>query len=231
MTREELLILVNGKVDTSKFKSLSQKTISEELDDALEDIGDDDAENDRVVTKLANRLKRIDGNLHKNVSDEIRKSRDKAKREKKEDETEDPEGNGGSEDSDPKYAALEKKINELIEANERRDKAAAKKAAIESVRSGMREKFNKANLDMNDFFLETALSKLEVPDRDVDINELVSKAESIYTSDYRRATGSKAIPSKGQASPSGEGEKTSDHEWDDIIERRKRRFGNVDKKK
>lgn len=231
MTREELLILVNDKVDTSKFRSLSQKTINEELDDALEDIGDDDEVNDRVVTKLANRLKRIDGNLHKNVSDEIRKGREKAKREKKDDDRHEDEGNGEDDTSDPKYAALEKKINELIEANERRDKAAAKNAAIESVRSGMKEKFNKANLDMNDFFLETALSKLEVPEQDVDINELVSKAESIYTSDYRRATGSKAIPSKGQATPSGDGEKTSDHEWDDIVERRKRRFGNVDKKK
>ena len=72
MTREELLALVNKEVDTTKFKSLSQKTINEELDDVLEDFGDDEASNAKLVTKLANRLKRMDGNLHKNVSDEIK---------------------------------------------------------------------------------------------------------------------------------------------------------------
>ena len=57
MTKEELLELVNKKEDTSKFKSLSQRTIDEELVDALEEIGDDESANDKVVTKLANRLK------------------------------------------------------------------------------------------------------------------------------------------------------------------------------
>ena len=73
MTREELLALVNKEADTTKFKSLSQKTINEELDDVLEDFGDDEAANAKLVTKLANRLKRMDGNLHKNVSDERKK--------------------------------------------------------------------------------------------------------------------------------------------------------------
>ena len=51
MTREELLALVNKEVDTTKFKSLSQKTINEELDDVLEDFGDDEAANAKLVTK------------------------------------------------------------------------------------------------------------------------------------------------------------------------------------
>ena len=50
MTREELLALVNKEADTTKFKSLSQKTINEELDDVLEDFGDDEAENAKLVT-------------------------------------------------------------------------------------------------------------------------------------------------------------------------------------
>ena len=60
MTREELLTLVNGKVNTTSFISLSQKTIEEELDDVLDELGDDEEVNDRIVTKLANRLKRMD---------------------------------------------------------------------------------------------------------------------------------------------------------------------------
>ena len=94
----------------------------------------------------------------------------------------------------------------------------------------MKDKFSKANLEMNDFFLETALSKLDVPDDDADIADLTAKAESIYTTDYKRANGGAAIPVK-HTSPGSDKTKVDDHEFDDIVERRKRRFGRVDEKK
>lgn len=151
MIREELLDLVNEKVDTTKFKSLSQKTINEELDDLLEDFGDDEAANDKIVTKLANRLKRMDGNLHKNVSDEIKRSQAGAKRREK--EKKDKEETEETTEVDPKYAALEEKLNKLIQANEERSKAEAKKAVLNSVKSGLKDKFEHAKLEMNDFSL------------------------------------------------------------------------------
>ena len=217
MTREELLALVNKEADTTKFKSLSQKIINEELDDVLEDFGDDEAANAKLVTKLANRLKRMDGNLHKNVSDEIKKSKEEAERKKKEEEEErkrkkEEEGKTGSDD---KYNELLKEIKALKEANAERDKKAARKATIESVKAGLKDKFDKANLEMNDFFLDTALSKLEISD-DADVAELVSTAENIYTADYKRANGGNAVPRKGSSAPSGEEKKLDEHEWDDI---------------
>lgn len=227
MTREGLLDLVNEKVDTTKFKSLSQKTINEELDDLLEDFGDDEAANDKIVTKLANRLKRMDGNLHKNVSDEIKRSQAEAKRREK--EKKDKEETEETTEVDPKYAALEEKLNKLLQANEERSKAEAKKAVLNSVKSGLKDKFEHANLEMNDFFLDTALSKLEIPDEDADVSELVSKAERIYTADYKRATGSTAIPSKGSQETHNHENNIDEHEFDDIVERRKHRFGSVNK--
>lgn len=217
MTREELLALVNKEADTTKFKSLSQKTINEELDDVLEDFGDDEAANAKLVTKLANRLKRMDGNLHKNVSDEIRKSKEEAERKRKEEEEErkrkeEEEGKTGSDD---KYNELLKEIKALKEANAERDKKAARKATIESVKAGLKDKFDKANLELNDFFLDTALSKLEISD-DADVAELVSTAENIYTADYKRANGGNAVPRKGSSASSGEEKKLDEHEWDDI---------------
>lgn len=216
MTREELLALVNKEADTTKFKSLSQKTINEELDDVLEDFGDDEAANAKLVTKLANRLKRMDGNLHKNVSDEIKKSKEEAERKKKEEEEERKrkEADKGD-DPDDKYSKLLEKLEALEKANAERDKKAARKATIESVKAGLKDKFDKANLEMNDFFLDTALSKLEIPD-DADVAELVSTAENIYTADYKRANGGNAVPRKGSSAPSGEEKKLDEHEWDDI---------------
>lgn len=216
MTREELLALVNKEVDTTKFKELSQKTINEELDDVLEDFGDDEEANSKLVTKLANRLKRINGNLHKNISDEVKKSKEEAERKKKEEEEERKrrEANKGD-DPDDKYSKLLEKLEALEKANAERDKKAARKATIESVKAGLKDKFDKANLEMNDFFLDTALSKLEISD-DADVAELVSTAENIYTADYKRANGGNAVPRKGSSAPSGEEKKLDEHEWDDI---------------
>ncbi len=216
MTREELLALVNKEADTTKFKSLSQKTINEELDDVLEDFGDDEAANAKLVTKLANRLKRMDGNLHKNISDEIKKSKEEAERKKKEEEEERKRKEGKKDDDpDDKYSKLLEKLEALEKANAERDKKAARKATIESVKAGLKDKFDKANLEMNDFFLDTALSKLEISD-DADVAELVSTAENIYTADYKRANGGNAVPRKGSSAPSGEEKKLDEHEWDDI---------------
>ena len=208
MTVEELLSLVNKEVDTTKFKALSQKTINEELNDVLDEFGDDEAENAKIVTKVANRLKRMDGNLHKNVSDGIKKSREEAERKKKEEEVE----------PDDKYDKLLAKLEALEKANEERDKKASRAATIEAVRKGLKDKFDKAKLELNDFFLDTAISKLEIPDKDADVIDLVSKAEGIYTTDFKRATGNTAIPHKGSGSSSGGGKTIRDDEWDDIIE-------------
>lgn len=232
MTKEELLSLVNKEVDTTKFKSLSQKTINEELDDVLEDFGDDEAANAKLVTKLANRLKRMDGNLHKNVSDEIKKSKEEAERKKREEEEERKrkEAGEGKTDPDDKYNELLKEIKALKEANAERDKKAARKATIESVKAGLKDKFDKANLEMKNYFLNAAIAKLEIPDEDADIDDLVSKAEKIYTAEYKEATGENGIPAKGQR-PSGGGSSTDDDKFmDEVAERRKKRYGDGDKK-
>lgn len=231
MTKEELLSLVNKEVDTTKFKSLSQKTINEELDDVLEDFGDDEAANAKLVTKLANRLKRMDGNLHKNVSDEIKKSKEEAERKKKEEEEERKRKEAAkNDDPDDKYNELLKEIKALKEANAERDKKAARKATIESVKAGLKDKFDKANLEMKNYFLNAAIAKLEIPDEDADIDDLVSKAEKIYTAEYKDATGENGIPSKGSRTYSGGTSTDDDKFMDEIAERRKKRFGGGDKK-
>ena len=232
MTREELLALVNKEVDTTKFKSLSQKTINEELDDVLEDFGDDEDANAKLVTKLANRLKRMDGNLHKNVSDEIKKSKEEAERKKKEEEDEHRRKEANKDDDpDDKYSKLLEKLEALEKANEERDKKAARKATIESVKAGLKDKFDKANLEMKNYFLNAAIAKLEIPDEDADIDDLVSKAEKIYTAEYKEATGENGIPAKGHRTSGGSNSNDDEKFMDEIAERRKKRYGGGGDKK
>lgn len=230
MTIEELLELVNKKEDTSKFTTLSKKSIDDELNDVLGEMGDDDDANDKIVTKLANRLKRMDKNLHKNIADELKKSREEAERKKKEEEerkrnrakeNDDDDDDGGDDD---RIAKLLAKVEALEKASAERDKEAARKATLESVKAGLKEKFDKAGLELNGFFLKTSLSKLEIPDKDADIDDLVSEAEKIYTADFKEATGEKGVPSKNHtSSPGGGGD--DDKFMEEIAARRKKRFG------
>lgn len=236
MTIEELLELVNKKEDTSKFTTLSKKSIDDELNDVLDEMGDDDDANDKIVTKLANRLKRMDKNLHKNIADELKKSREEAERKKKEEEgrkrnhAKEAEGKDNDDDDDgddDRIAKLLAKVEALEKASAERDKEAARKATIESVKAGLKEKFDKAGLELNGFFLKTSLSKLEIPDKDADIDDLVSEAEKIYTADFKEATGEKGIPSKNHtSSPGGGGD--DDKFIEEIAARRKKRFGDGD---
>lgn len=74
MEREELLQQVNESLENDGKKlssTLSEETINGELDDALEDFGEDEEANKVLVGKLAKRLLRMDGNLHSNVSKEV----------------------------------------------------------------------------------------------------------------------------------------------------------------
>ena len=153
-------------------------------------------------------------------------------RKKREEEEERKRKESDKEDNpDDKYNELLKEIKALKEANVERDKKAARKATIESVKAGLKDKFDKANLEMKNYFLNAAIAKLEIPDEDADIDDLVSKAEKIYTAEYKEATGENGIPAKGQRS-SGGGSSTDDDKFmDEVAERRKKRYGGGEDKK
>ena len=234
MNKEELWKFVSEKLGSTKLSSLSQKTINEELDDVLEDLGDDEAANDKIITKLANRLKRMDGNVHKSVSDEMKKNKEAEEERKRQEEEErqrrEREKGKNKPSEDSKYDELLAEIKALKDANAERDKKAARSEAIESIKRGLRDKFDKAGLEMNDFFLNTALSKLEIPDKDIDVSDLVSKAESIYTADYKSANGGSAVPKK-HSSPEFNGNGDIDDDmFEEIAKRRMKRFGDAPKK-
>ncbi len=223
MTREELLDLVNGKVDTTKFKSLSKKTINEEVDDVLEDMGDDESLNDKLVTKLANRLKRMDGNLHKNVSDEMKKNKEAEDARKKQEE-EEKKIKQEEEDENSAEAELIKRLTERLDAmekaNNERAAKAAKEATMDAVKKGLKDKFEKAGLELNNFFAKTALSKLDISGENVDVNELVAKAEKLYNADVKDAG---YVPNSKPHNGGGSGDpQDEDKMWDDIASLRKR---------
>ncbi len=215
MTREELLKLVNDKVDTTKFKSLSKKSIEEEIDDALEDIGEDEGANDRIVAKLANRLKRMDGNLHKNVSDEMKKNKEAEEIRKQRLEKEKKEKEGEESDSiEEKFANLLKEFETLKTERKKAEAEQAKKALLQSVKDGLKDKFEKAGLKLNGFFAKSALSRLQIPEGSNDVDSLIAEAEKLYNADVKEAGFfQESKPRAGGKT----GEKAeNEHEFDDI---------------
>lgn len=227
MTREELLALVNKELGSTKL-TISEKTINEELDDVLEDFGKDEAANAKLVTKVTNRLKRMDGNLHSDVSQQVKEYKKKAKERQKAKETEldeeEPEKDEIPNEEDmPEWAKkLIGEVKKEREAREQKEVADAKKALVNSIKEGLKAKFEKANIPLNSFFVKTALDKLEIPDGEADIKDLVGKAEVLYNADLKEAgINPDTKPRSGGGGAGGTGT-VDEHEFDDVVAIRSR---------
>ena len=215
MEREELKELVNISLGSTQLK-LSERTINEELDDVLGDFGDNEEANAKLVERVANRLKRMDGNLHADVSKEVKEYKENAGKKLKEGNeggSKKNESNEGSESEIMKELKnLRAELDEERNARKQEQTERAKHATMDSVRKGLREKFENAGLKINDFFAKSALSKLEIPNENVDIKSLVEKAEKLYNADIKEAGIEIGKPHAG-GNGSGKEEK---EDWSDV---------------
>lgn len=186
MDKEELKSKVDEVLGSTQL-SLSERTISEELEDALSDVTDDSMVDEKFVTRIANRLKRMSGNLHADVGAESKRYRENFEKEWKEKhpETKPEEKKDKSE--------LEKKIDELYQKftdadNERKEQAAKakKETAFKEIKEGLDELFEKANVKPNSYILRQTLKEIEVSD-DTDVDKAVKKAEKAYYKNLKEA--------------------------------------------
>lgn len=215
MEREELKDLVNKALGSTQLK-LSERTINEELDDVLGDFGDDEEANAKLVERVANRLKRMDGNLHADVSKEVRDYKDNAEKKLKEGNGGGSKKNEGDEDGESEIMkelkSLRAELDEERNARKQAETERAKHATMDSVRKGLKAKFENAGMKLNDFFAKSALSKLEIPSEGVDLKSLVEKAERLYNADIKEAGIEVGKPHAG-GSGSGKEEK---EDWSDV---------------
>ena len=215
MEREELKGLVKKSLGSTQLK-LSERTINEELDDVLGDFGDNEEANAKLVERVANRLKRMDGNLHADVSKEVKEYKENAEKKLK-------EGNDGgskkNDDNEGSESEIRKELKNLrAELDEERNASKqeraerVKHAIMDSIKKGLREKFENAGMKLNDFFAKSALSKLDISGESVDLKSLIEKAERQYNADIKEAgieTG------KPHAGGNGSG-KVEQEDWSDV---------------
>lgn len=179
MEREELLELVNTELGATQL-TLSERTINEELDDSLAEFGDDEAVNKGLVTKIANRLKRMDGNLHSDVSKQV----EDYKKNYKPTPKPSPKPSG---DESEALKEMRAELAALKAESEARKKGEKRETILKEVRKGLEEKFDKAGIKVNNFFMRGALNTIEIPEEGAEIDTLIAKAEKAYNADMKEA--------------------------------------------
>lgn len=214
MTREELLALVNKELGSIKL-TLNERAINEELDDSLGDFGEDEDANSKLVTRIANRLKRMDGSVHSAVSHEVEEYKKKFK--PKEVKTTKQDAKKEDESKDDLLEQIKKLTDSVKEMREERQKEraeAARKSVADSVRKGLKDKLSGAKLNVNDFFANLAVKDLEIPDDNPDVSGLIGQAETLYNKYVKEAN----VDLDGPVSGGGglKEEKVDEHMWDDV---------------
>src|SRR3712207_1975851 len=105
MEREELYKLVKEALGSTQLIRVTKRTIEGELDDELDNFGEDEDKNSELVAKIANRLKRMEGNLQHDLAEKIKESREEAEKKRKEREEEEAKKNKSKKEEDdvPQY--------------------------------------------------------------------------------------------------------------------------------
>lgn len=217
MEREELLEKVNAELGETKL-TLSEQTINEELDAELEMFGDDATANAALVTKLANRLKRLDGNLHADVSAQVKayKQRMRGQQPSKStgaSSTSSQSGGqgatgGSGDDTVAAIAELRAQIQEMKDEDAKRTAAATRSALLKEVEEGLKAKFEESGVSLRSYFVKNVMRDLDVPEKDADVNALISSAEKAYNAALKEADVPVGQPRFGASGNGGGGGKT-----------------------
>ena len=195
MEREELLQQVTESIEADGKQlspSLSEESINGELDDVLDDIGEDEEANKKIIAKLAKRLLRMDGNIHSNVSREVKEYKKKASASAAAEQQTTGDGDASKGDDTPSWAkALLARVDAIEENRKKEAEAGAKDAAVNAVKKGLRAKFKEADIEVNEWIYKQTLRDLEIPDAEdgvsIDTDALVRKMERAYYRNLKEA--------------------------------------------
>lgn len=200
----------SGKTDVSKATVTMLAKLLPVADGAEPD--------EEYFDKMVNAVKSVQGNVNNVMSAKVTEqvnakvSKELSKRRKK------PKDDEPGEDDDmPKWAKeMRETFRSFTEERQREKAERSKKELLESVKKRLEEKFDEGGLKANGFFVKSALSKLEIPEKDADVKALAEEAERIYNRDLKEAGISIDSPRAGGNS-GGNGEKgDDDHAFDDV---------------
>ena len=188
MDREELKTKINDVLGSTKL-TLSERTINDFIDDALVGITDDDVTDD-FVTRKANMLKSIDGNLHSDVAVQVKQYKDSlpkqqepepAKQEPKaDDKAKEPDDNGISKELEE----LKKRLQSFEDDRKKADEAKKREKELAELKDAFTARFDEAGAKVNPYILRQTLRDF---DGDGSMSEKVKALEGKYYENLKEA--------------------------------------------
>lgn len=222
MELEELKSKFEEKLGSTKLQ-LSEQTLSEVLQDALAEIGDDDTRlTDDFLTRKVNLAKKIDGQINFDVSQRIKdwekqnpKPTPPITKKKTKEEEEEP----------AYFKAYREKMEERFTSfeNERKQEKLRlqKESAIKQIKSELESKFKDAGIEKNAYIFKQTLKEVDIPDEDIDISAIVKQTEKEYYKNLKEAGFSDSTPHFGNGGNGGNGNKITN----DFFARKAKREG------
>lgn len=187
MDREELKTRINDALGSTKL-TLSERTVNDFIDDALVGITDDDVTDD-FVTRKANMLKSIDGNLHSDVSEQIKVYMDKLPKQKEPDREPEPKDDTKPQEPDDNGVSkeieeLKKRLQSFEDDRKKADEAKKREKELAELRDAFTARFDEAGAKVNTYILRQTLRDF---DGDGSMSEKVKSLEDKYYENLKEA--------------------------------------------
>ena len=186
MEKEELKSKIEVKLGSTKLQ-LSERTWDKYLTKALKGIKEDSEVTDKWLDDEIDWLKTLNGQLHADVSTEVEDWKKKNNPSPKQKEK---EGEGGADEPEwfKKYREnQDARLKAIEDARKSEVAEAVRKATVNKIKNGFEEKLKESGLQVNNYFLKTSMSELEIPEKDADIKSLVSELETKYNANMKEA--------------------------------------------
>lgn len=223
MELEKIVSTVLEKAGKTDVSPATVKTLI-----SLKPVPEGEEPDDKYFNEIASAVKSVQGNVNSVFTSKLNEqveTKIKEYKEKHPEHKEDDHKKDHVEDDDknmPQWAKeMKKAFDEEREERQKEKAERAKKNLLDSVSQGLKDKFAKADMEVNSFFLGTALQELKIPEKDADVNALVDEAERIYTKNRKAAGMDTDAPHNGNGGGGGKPEDDS-HLFDDIKARRAR---------
>lgn len=186
MEKEELIPKFTEALGSTQLQ-LTEQTMDGFYEEVLAEVGDDDAKvNDAFIERKVNFLKKMNGQLHADVSTQVeayKKSMSKVDPPKP---TDPPKPKKGESEE---VAALRKEVEEMKAAQKSKETENAKNAIKDSIKNSFEANQKKANLTVNPYFLKQTLRDLKLPEdiATADVDKLAKQLETEYNKALKEA--------------------------------------------
>lgn len=210
MELEKIVSTILEKVGNTDVSPQTVRTLI-----SLKPVADGSEPDDEYFDSIANVVKSVQGNVNNVFTAKLKEQVDakveayKLKHPKQ--EPRDPVVGG----SDDRLKKLEDELKELRAEQDKEKKERARKDLLASVKKGLEDKSKESNTKLNNFFVKTALAKLNISDKDADVKSLIAEAEKLYNADVKEAGYEPDTPHAG-GGKDGSQERIDEHEWDDV---------------